>query len=61
MKNSKDELKDAFAQLQSVQSCLDHALHTVEKQNNKYQLENTITYVKEAVSAAGNALANYQD
>ncbi|SCH75575.1 hypothetical protein [Romboutsia sp. Marseille-P6047] len=61
MKNSKDELKDAFAQLQSAQSCLNHALKTVEKQNNKHQIENTITYVKEAVFAASNALANYQD
>lgn len=61
MKNSKEELKDAFAQLQNAQSCLHHALKTVEKQNNKYQIENTMTYVKEAVFAASNALANYQD
>lgn len=61
MKNSKDELKDAFSQLQNVQSCLNHALKNVEKQNNKHQIENTMTYVKEAVFAASNALANYQD
>lgn len=61
MKNSKDELKEAFSQLQSAQCCLNHALKTVEKQNNKHQLENTMTFVQEAVYAASNALANYQD
>ena len=61
MKNSKDELKDAFSQLQSAQISLKHALQSVEKQNNKHQIQNTLSAVDEAIFAASNAVANFQD
>lgn len=61
MKNSKNELKDAFSQLQSAQICLKHALQNAEKQNNKHQIQNTLSAVDEAVFAASNAVANYQE
>lgn len=61
MKNAKQDLQSAFSQLQSAQLNLKHALENVEKPNNKHQLQNTLSAVDEAVFAASNAVANYQE
>lgn len=61
MINSKEELKDAFSKLQSAQICLKHAAENAEKLNNKRQIQNTLSSVDEAIFAASNAIANYQD
>ncbi len=61
MKNSRQHLTDAFAQLQNAQLNLKHALTTVEKQNNKQRIEATLSAVDEAIFSASNAVANYQE
>ncbi|MEF9991976.1 MAG: hypothetical protein RRZ84_05305 [Romboutsia sp.] len=61
MKNSRQELQDAFSKLQGAQICLKHAMENVEKSNNKRQIEHTLSSVDEAVFAASNAIANYQE
>ena len=61
MKNSKQHLTDAFAQLQEAQINLKHALDGAEKLNNKERIGNTLSLVNEAVFAAANTVANYQD
>ncbi|WP_296648637.1 hypothetical protein [Romboutsia sp. 13368] len=61
MKNSKQHLTDAFAQLQEAQINLKHALDSAEKLNNKQNIGNTLSLVEEAVSAAASSVAYYQD
>ncbi|HJG96524.1 MAG TPA: hypothetical protein K8V90_05415 [Romboutsia timonensis] len=61
MKNSKQHLTDAFSQLQDAQINLKHALDNAEKLNNKERIQSTLSIVNEAVFAAANTVANYQD
>lgn len=61
MQNAKSHLNEAFAQLQDAQIHLKHALDTVEKQNNKRAIKNTLSAVDEAIITASNAVANYQE
>ena len=56
MKNSKQHLTDAFSSLQDAQINLRHALDNSEKLN-----KSTLSLVNEAVFAAANTVANYQD
>ena len=58
MKNSKQHLTDAFSSLQDAQINLRHAL---EKLNNTERIKSTLSLVNEAVFAAANTVANYQD
>lgn len=61
MKTAKQDLVTAFSQLQRAQLSLKIAAENVEKQNNKYQIQNTLSAVDEALFAASNAVSNYQD
>lgn len=61
MKNSKQHLTDAFANLQNAQINLKHALDNSDKLNNKERIQSTLSLVNEAVFAAANTVANYQD
>lgn len=61
MKNSKQHLTDAFAQLQEAQINLKHAFDSAEKLNNKQRIGNTLSLVDEAVSAAANSVTYYQE
>ena len=55
MKNSKQHLTDAFSSLQDAQINLRHAL------DNSERINSTLSLVNEAVFAAANTVANYQD
>lgn len=61
MKTAKQDLIAAFSQLQSAQLSLKIASENVEKLNNKHQIQNTLSAVDEALFAASNAVANYQE
>ena len=61
MQNSKQHLTNAFSSLQDAQINLKHALNNSEKLNNKENIKSTLSLVNEAVSAAANTVANYQD
>lgn len=60
-KNAKDQLQDACSQLQNVQGALNQAMSTVEKPNNKQEIQKTLTAVQNAMSVASSAMSNYQD
>lgn len=61
MKNSKQHLTEAFAQLQDAQINLKHALDNSEKLNNKERIKSNLYLVNEAVNDVANTVANYQD
>ena len=61
MKNSKQHLPDAFYSLQDDQINLRHDLDNSEKLNNTERIKSTLSLVNEAVFAAANTVANYQD
>ena len=61
MKNSKQHLTDAFSSLQDAQINLRHALDNSEKLNNTERIKSTLSLVNEALFAAANTVANYQD
>ena len=58
MKNSKQHLTDAFSSLQDAQINL---IHNSEKLNNTERIKSTLSLVNEAVFAAANTVANYQN
>lgn len=59
--NSKEHLQSACDEIKSASSSLHEALGNVEKDNNKQQIQRTLSAVEKAVFAAANALSNYQD
>lgn len=59
--NSKDHLKNACDEIKSASSYLNEAICNVEKNNNKKELQQTLSAVEKAMYAAANALNNYQD
>ena len=61
MENSKQHLTDAFSKLQDAQIELQQALNTIELQNNKRGIQNTLNMVTGAIYVASNAVSNYQE
>ncbi|MCF0148986.1 MAG: hypothetical protein HUJ77_11390 [Clostridium sp.] len=59
--NAKDQLQIACNQLSSAQSSLNQAISTVEKLNNKEEIEKALTAVSNAVSVANSSYQNYKD
>ncbi|MGL5346883.1 MAG: hypothetical protein ACRDA3_06005 [Peptostreptococcaceae bacterium] len=60
-KNAKQELQSACNQLSSVKNALNQAMSTVEKPNNKQEVQKALDAVNNAVSVANSACNNYQD
>ena len=58
-KNAKQHVQDVSESLQNAQNCLDNALGSVEKPENKQQIENTLKSVNEALKNAKLTLSNY--
>lgn len=59
--NSKQHLQNACDEIKNASSYLNEAICNVEKNNNKRELQQTISAVEKAMYAAANALNNYQD
>lgn len=59
--NAKGHLDQACSELQHVQSCLNQAMQTVEKPNNKQEIQKALSAVNQAMSVANSACENYRD
>jgi hypothetical protein len=60
-KNAKQHVQDVTNHLQSAQNCLNQALTTVEKPENRQKIQDTLNSVNSAMQAANNTLNNYQE
>jgi len=58
-KNAKQHVQDVSEGLQNAQNCLNNALASVEKPENKQQIENTLKSVNKALKNAETTLSNY--
>mgnify|MGYP001544425924 CR=1 FL=1 len=58
-KNAKQYVQDVSEGLQNAQNCLNNALSSVEKPENKQQIENTLKSVDEALKNTKTTLSNY--
>jgi len=58
-KNAKQHVQDVSESLKNAQNCLNNALGSVEKPENKQQIENTLKSVNEALKNAKLTLSNY--
>lgn len=61
MKNAKQNVMEVCSQLMCAKNELTQALRTVEKETNKRQINTTLAAVENAISAANNTIANYQE
>ena len=59
--NAKQQLESACSHLSVAQNALNQAMSTVEKQNNRQEIEKSLNAVNNAVSIANNACQNYRD
>ena len=59
--NAKQNFQDACSQLKTCQDSLNQALNSVEKQENKQQIQNTLNAVNSALQTANTALSNYRE
>ncbi|MBU3158798.1 hypothetical protein KPL37_03285 [Clostridium frigoris] len=60
-KNAKQHVQDVCQQLQTSATCLTDAVNTVEKAENKQQIQNTLNQVQSALQAANTTLSNYKE
>lgn len=60
-KNAKQHVQDVCGQLQTAKSCLNQALGTVEKQENRQKIQDTLNAVDSALQTANTTLSNYQE
>lgn len=59
-KNAKQHVQDVTNHLQDAKNCLNNALSSVEKPENKQQIQNTLNAVDGALQSATTTLSNYQ-
>ena len=60
-KNAKQHVQDVTNHLQDAKNCLNNALSSVEKPENKQQIQNTLNCVDSALQTATTTLSNYKD
>ncbi len=60
-KNAKEQLREACCQLQYAKNELDQAMDTVEKQQNKQEIQKALSAIESASTVANNAMQNYRD
>ncbi len=60
-KNAKEQLREACSQLQCAQNGLNQAMNTVEKPQNKQEIQNALSAIESASAVANNAMQNYRD
>ncbi|WP_139176426.1 hypothetical protein [Natronincola peptidivorans] len=60
-KNARQQVQDTFNQLQTCKQNLLQAVNSVEKQENKVQIQSTIAAIDSAISTANRTLSNYQE
>ncbi|MTI49155.1 hypothetical protein [Sporosalibacterium faouarense] len=60
-KNARQRVQDAYTQLQTCKDNLNQAVNSVEKQQNKVQIQSTIAAIDNAITTANRTLSNYQE
>ncbi|MCB2293315.1 hypothetical protein LGK95_07250 [Clostridium algoriphilum] len=60
-KNCKQHFEEVAYHLRNAKSCLRDALSTVQKPENKLQIENNFNLVSGALQDATTILSNYKD
>ena len=60
-KNAKQHVKDVTYDFQEAKDCLNNALSSVEKPENKQQIQNTLNSVDTALQNANTTISNYQE
>ena len=60
-KNAIQHVKDVSCKLEESVDCLNSALDTVEKPENKQKIESTLSAVNNALQEVNNTISNYQE
>ena len=60
-KNAKQHVQDVTNHLQDAKNCLNNALTSVEKPENKQKIQDTLHAVDGALQTATTTLSNYKD
>lgn len=60
-KNARQHVQDVCNQLQTSKNCLNKALGSVEKPENKKKIQDTLNAVDSALQTANTTLQNYQE
>ena len=60
-KNAKQHVQDVTNHLRDAQNCLNNALGSVEKPENRTQIQNTLNAVDSALQNATTTLSNYKE
>ncbi|MDU5106745.1 MULTISPECIES: hypothetical protein [unclassified Clostridium] len=58
--NAKDELKEALSSINHAQELLNDAIDTVEKEENRQLLQNTLANVNKAINATRTSTYGYK-
>jgi len=60
-KNARQHVQDVYTQLTNVRNSLNQALTSVEKPENRQQIQNTLNAVENAINTTNTALTNYRE
>jgi hypothetical protein len=60
-KSAKQHVEDVYSKLVESKGCLTQALNSVEKHQNKDQIQNNLASVEDAINSVNNTLNNYQE
>ena len=60
-KNAKQHVEDVYHKLQTSRTALSEAVTTVEKEENRQQIQTTLNAVQSALKAATDTLSNYKE
>lgn len=60
-KNAKQHVQDVCNQLQTAKGCLNQALTSVEKPENRQSIQNTLNAVDGALRTANDTLNTYKE
>ncbi len=60
-KNARQHVEDVYHKLQTSRISLSEAVNTVEKEENRQQIQNTLNAVQSALQAATDTLSNYKE
>jgi hypothetical protein len=60
-KNARQHVEDVYHKLQTSRTSLTEAINTVEKEENRLQIQNTLDAVQSALQVATTTLSNYSE
>jgi ribosome-associated translation inhibitor RaiA len=60
-KNARQHVEDVYHKLQTSRTSLSEAVNTVEKEENRQKIQNTLNAVQSALQAATDTLSNYKE